>query len=144
MIRVAELADLPFIVEAGLKFVSAGTYSAEVADKDHLASVAETALLDPSGVVAVLKEGKDFGGCYVGGVVKNFITGRSMLFEIFLWVEPEFRGNGRALMTFAEGLARSKGATSSMLSHPVEATHAGKAFTRWGYDLTELHYRKAL
>lgn len=141
IVRLAEIRDIADLASAAQSFVA--TAYPDKIDPEHLIATAETAVSDPNGIVAIL-DGEHFAGCYVGGLVNSHISGERMLVEIFLWVDPEFRGNGHKLVEFAEDVARDRGATSCWLSHPAIAERAGQTFERWGYALAEKHYRKAL
>lgn len=144
-IRRADFADLPALLSAVERMVSESTFAKT--QKFNRSQSEETLwflIQNERAVCLILEDGKTFAGAYIGKAAENAVSGDRWLGEIFLWTEPKYRGHGGKLKAAAEAAAKELGCTSAVLSHPASAPRVGKLYQRWGYELTELVYRKAI
>ena len=141
--RPARLDDVPAMVQGVVDF-AAERYPGDAPDREHIAGVIASIMESGSLVLVMDGPGDCFTGCYLGTVVPNMISAKPDLVEIFLWVEPGFRGHGRSLLGYVESWARAQSCASVVLSRPETAERAGRTFQAWGYSPCERHYRKVL
>jgi GNAT superfamily N-acetyltransferase len=135
---------VPHIVNAAVRFAK-DAYPNDPCDEGHIAGVVMHAIDDDDALVAVLEtDVLEFAGCFLGCTGPNPLTGRLECAEILIWVEPKFRGRGRALLDYAEEWAKAKRCHSVALSRPEALDRVGRVFMAWGYSPSERWLRKVL
>lgn len=141
MIRVATESDIPRLLEMAQRFHRESEY------REHLGANAEKMeqlgrqLIANNGVLIAEQDGKIVGmiGYYI---YPHFISGEIIAGEVFWWVEPEHRGEGKALLAEAESRARSAGATKMQMIAPND--RVGELYRRLGYNFVESTYQRSL
>lgn len=145
IVRDATEADIPAIVAMGERFFAVSGHSCFGRfDPDSLAGTLRTLVASDDGIVAVAEE---LSGVAVGLVYPQFfnhahLTGQ----ELFWWVEPGRRGNGRALLDALEASAKAMGATTFTMG-ALEARRpasVGRLLERKGYLPMEHFYTRTL
>ena len=114
-------------------------------NRDHINNVVSALIAHEDGLACVLESNAGhYAGCYLGTLYPNQLSGKRVAIEILFWVNRTFRGHGKRLLDFAEKWAREHGCEANYLSHPIGMARVGSTFEAWGYEVTELHYRKPL
>jgi GNAT superfamily N-acetyltransferase len=141
VIRLAEPAEAPRMIEMGEKFHQTSAYSEHVGwDKAKAAILAEKLIADKS-LLVIEAEGKPVG--MIGLVFfEHFLSAEIVASEVFWWIEPEYRGEGKKLLKAAEDLARERGAKRMQMIAPNE--RVGILYKRIGYTFVESAYQKTL
>lgn len=146
MIRDAKEEDLQILTEYCGKFWGTTDYEEE-ADLDHIYGMVKH--VHEEGILAVAEEqGKAVGfiACLVGPLMGNPIAKFSV--ELAWWMEPDYRGVGRAisLLEYAEDRARGKGVKYfSMLSMQSSMPErVNSLYESLGYVHNETTYTKVL
>ena len=140
-IRLATEADVPRLVEMGLRFRSETTYSKYLAENpDRMAELARQ-LIARDGVLVLDREGVTVGmfGYFIHS---HFISGEMFAGEVFWWVEPEFRGDGLKLIEEAKRRARLAGAKKLQMIAPNK--RVARLYGRLGYEWVESTHQIAL
>lgn len=141
MIRAAVEADIPRMVEMGLRFHRESSYKETLAANPEQMRTLCVQLLSGHGLLVSERDGELVG--MIGFFISpHFISGESAATECFWWVEPEYRGEGIRLMREAEKFARSSGATKMMMIAPTD--QVANVYERLGYDFVEYAYQKSL
>lgn len=143
MIREAILADVPRLVEMGIRWVHEGPYADHITPRaEPMAKLATMLIEADHGMIWV----SDHGGSLVGmlGVIATFhpYSGDPVMSEMFWYVEPEHRGQGVRLLKTAEAWARSHGVTASIMISP--SAKVSTFYRRLGYELLEEQFIKKL
>lgn len=145
IVRPAQVGDIAAIIKAIERFVSVSSYGdTDAVNRDHVAATLNQLIESPDGLVAVLDDGSDFAGCFVGLAHAHLFSAARMLGELFIYTTPEARGNGRKLRVFAEEWAKANGCKTFNIAHPESEAHLAKVYARWGFKPCETHYRKEL
>jgi GNAT superfamily N-acetyltransferase len=146
MIRPAVREDIPRILEMGERFFeTAGWPEVAAWDAESMARTLGFLIERDIGAVFVLDEGGDLVGM-AGGMLNPFyfnaghLTGQ----ELFWWVEPEHRGQGRFLFDALEDWARAAGAQSfTMIAlDRIKPEVMGRIYRARGYRAAEHSYIK--
>jgi GNAT superfamily N-acetyltransferase len=141
MIRLACEADIPRIVELGLRFRRESEYSGVLAENP--AKMAELAAqLARGGSLLVSQREGELVGMLGYVIFPHFLSGETVAGEIFWYVAPEHRGEGIKLLRAAEDRARSLGATSMQMIAPNE--RVASVYRRLEYQFVEASYQRKL
>jgi GNAT superfamily N-acetyltransferase len=141
MIRLATLADIPRIVEMGLRFRESSDYKNHiVANTEQITKLSELVIAQ-EGCLLSERDGKVCGMIAVY-LFPHFISGELIAGEVVWWVEPEYRGEGIKLVREAERRARAKGAVKMQMIAPTE--QVARIYERIGYDYIESAYQRDL
>jgi GNAT superfamily N-acetyltransferase len=144
IVRLAVLADVPNIVSNAIQLAS-DRYHGDAPEYGHIEGVVVSAIQSSGSVVAVLETDDGlYSGVFIGAEMCNPISARLTLVEVMFYLPPDRRGHGKKLLNFVCQIAASDGCSEVFLSHPNGADRAGLAFKAWGFELAELHYRKAI
>lgn len=141
MIRLACEADIPRLVEMGLRFRRESEYRDVLAENAEKMRELATQLAKSGCLVVSEREGRLVG--MLGYVLfPHFLSGELVGGEVFWWVEPECRGEGLKLLRAAEDRARSHGAKNFQMIAPNE--RVGSLYRRLGYKPVETSFQRAL
>jgi GNAT superfamily N-acetyltransferase len=143
LIREAILADVPRLVEMGVRWVEEGPYAGHIQpDPTCMARLASGLIEADHGLILIYEQ----GGRAIGmiGVVATFhpYSGAPTMSEMFWYVEPESRGAGVKLLLRAEQWARDHGIVDSVMISPSPKVSA--FYERMGYAPLETQYIKRL
>lgn len=141
MIRAAVAADIPRLVEMGLRFLRESPYRSQL--KENPEQMAKTAamVLEKDGWLVFECDGKVCG--MIGWVLfPHFLSGEMIAGEVVWWVEPEHRGQGPRLVREAEKKAKVQGAARMQMIAPNE--EVARMYARMGYDFVESAHQKTL
>lgn len=140
--KVAELEDLPEILEMSMKFMSETEYD-KLSDEDTIRNLIEQILTsDNNQNVIILEPGVGF----LAGGVTPFLFGKGMVATELAWyVSPEFRGKktGSEFLQAFEYWAKEK-AGCSMVTMMSLDERLDKFYTGNGYRLSERTYLKVI
>ena len=143
MIRSATTSDIPRLVEMGLKFLQMSEYKDRIAENpDQQEFLMGLLISDNHGVLLVDDRDGDVVGMIGSYVHPHLISGDLVAAEVFLWLEPEYRGGGRDLIRGCEDQARKIGAKVSQMTAPNG--RVGNLYEALGYAHLEAQYQKAL
>jgi GNAT superfamily N-acetyltransferase len=143
MIREATLADLPRLVEMGVRFIAQTAYAELVqADPERMQSIAEGVLEASNGTVFVSEHDGTITGMIGVLVYPHPFSNEPTGFDLFWWVEPEARGHGVRLMRAAEAWAKARGATKMQMVAP--SPRVEELYARLGYRPIEVAYQRSL
>lgn len=141
MIRTATGADIPRVVEMGLRFLAETKYGEHApANPAQMAKTVEYLLA--SGGVLVSERAGELVGMIGYALFPHFISGELVAGEVFWWVEPEFRGEGVKLLLAAEIRAKDSGAVKMQMIAPDDKVAA--LYERLKYTFIESAYQKPL
>ncbi len=142
-IREAVIADVPRIVEMGQTFLAASPYRAFMEENPaQFAALATQCIEDPEGVVFLAEMGEMVVGMIVLVLFVHPLSAQRTAGELCWWVEPAARGAGLRLLTAAEAWALGHGAGHLQMVAPTP--QVAKIYERFGYQLAEIAYVKAL
>jgi RimJ/RimL family protein N-acetyltransferase len=106
---LARADEVERLVEMGERFHRESVYKEHVTH-NHEQMIALATKLVADGNILVM----EFNGALVGmiGLVffPHYLSGERVAVEVFWWLEPEHRGEGRKLLKAAEDFARERGA----------------------------------
>lgn len=143
MIREARFADVPRLVEMGIRFINDSAYWGRIfPDEIAMTNLAQGLIAADHGHVLVYEhDGKIVG---MIGVIATFhpYSGKPVMSEMFWYVEPESRGAGVRLLRAVEGWAREKGIEDSIMISPSPKVSA--FYQRLGYEPLEEQFIKKL
>jgi GNAT superfamily N-acetyltransferase len=144
MIREAALADVPQIVELGVRFMRESGYAKHLSiDRHAQAKLAVRLIKAVEGLILV----DDHDGELVGmlGVIATFHphSGDPVMAELFWYVLPDARGNGVRMLQEAEHWAIRHGVKKSLVVAP-EGAPVASLYTRMGYKPLERQFIKDL
>lgn len=141
VIRLAEAAEIPRLLEMGERFHSTSEYSKHVGWDPQKTLELATNLVAQKNLLVIDSNGSLLG--MLGMVFfPHFLSGEVIAIEVFWWLEPEHRGEGKKLLKAAEGLARERGAKRMQMIAPNE--RVGILYKRIGYTFVESAYQKTL
>jgi GNAT superfamily N-acetyltransferase len=144
VIRDATEADIPRLVEMGVRFLTETVYAARgvPVNMGALARTMALLILGDRGTVFVAER----DGRVVGGIgmlwFENPLSGEPSASELFWYIEPEHRGIGVRLLKRGEQWARDMGAEKLHMIAPTPAV--SQLYERLGYAYLETTYQKAL
>jgi GNAT superfamily N-acetyltransferase len=142
MIREAVLADIPHLVVTGLHFVRSSDYAGHL-DENPDALFDTMFRLIGSEDAILLVQGEDKPTGMLGGLIFSHPLSHQTFFsELFWWVEPDYRGNGLALLRMAEEWATERGASHSIMISPDD--RVSRLYETLGYAKLETHYIRPL
>lgn len=146
IIREAHEADFPSIVEAIETFVAHSSYAEfDRVNGPHVVATLRALRASPDGLIlAMIDDAGLFAGCFVGARHAHLFSGEPMCGELFVWVRPDARGEGKRLKAHAEAWARGRGCKSTTFSFPESEAHLDAVYRKWGYTPLERSYRKEL
>jgi GNAT superfamily N-acetyltransferase len=141
MIRLAVAADVPRLVEMGLRFRGSSAYRRYVVENAEQMTSTATMLVERGGMLV-----SDRDGCVVGmlGYIlfPHFLSGETVASEVCWWVEPEYRGEGLKLLRAAETHAKERGAVHMQMIAPSD--QVASIYQRCGYQFVEAAYQRTL
>lgn len=143
-VRPATDADMPSLL-LGVSVFADEAYPNESVDTDRVATFLRATIGNPDGLVAVMETDRGmFAGLFVALLHRNLLTGLPSMGEILFYVDPEARGHGKRLLTYAEDWARDRGCKRATLCHLETTPRLETAYRRWGYVPLERSYQKEL
>jgi GNAT superfamily N-acetyltransferase len=86
----------------------------------------------------------DLTGCIAVMAYDHPFSGDRMASELFLWCEPEARGQGVGLVKRAEAWAREVGARRILFVAPDREARTHTLYERLGYEPVERHFVRGL
>jgi len=141
MIRLACAADVPRLVELGLRFRRESEYNAHLSENAEKMAELATQLAERECLVVSERGGRLVG--MLGYVIfSHFLSGETVSGEVFWYVEPEFRGEGLKLLRAAEERSKQAGARWMQMIAPNERVAA--VYERLSYKYVESAYQRAL
>ncbi len=149
-VREAVEADIPRIVEMGMRSLRDGPYGEHIgANPEHGKAFAGDMVRGQNSIVLLYERGGRVEGLLAFIVFPHFFSGERTAQEIMWWVEPEARKGSSfsripAFMLFreAERLAKEMGAMQMQFTAPTPAI--GKLYERAGYRQIEIGYQRTL
>nr|QBM02657.1 hypothetical protein [uncultured archaeon] len=144
MIRAATLADVPQLVELGVRFMLESGYARHLSIDRHAQAQLATDLIQAAhGVLLVYERAGKIVGMLGAIATHHPHSGDSVMSELFWYVAPDARGAGVRLLQEAEHWAISRGITKSLVVAP-EGAPVGSLYIRMGYRPLETQYIKDL
>jgi len=145
MIRKAEYADIPRLVEIGRMFFDESKYCDLMDYSVESVGVTMRQLID-NGVIFVADDGNIFG---MLGVLDYpfYLSNCRTAQELFWWVDPAKRGGGAAIrmLKAAEDWAKSRGCVSMMMiGLSNDGGNAEKLYSRMNYQKRETSFVRIL
>ena len=143
MIRVATPADMPRIIEMGMRSIDIGPYKDEVKNPEQAAQTAAS-VMGSNGRILLAEEDGKVVGLFGFIIYPHFYTGRTTAIELMWYVEPEYRQGftAIALLRAAQRMAKEMGAEKMQCSAPTE--EVGRAYEMVGYTKLEVAYQRTL
>jgi GNAT superfamily N-acetyltransferase len=141
MIRAAHLADIPRLVELGVRFMRESRYGLHLTvNAEATAELAASLINAEHGLVLVDEQDGEIVGMI--GVVATLHphSGDPVMSELFWYVLPRARGSGVRLLLEAEAWARANGIGKSIVVSPNEILSA--LYERLGYEPLERQFIK--
>jgi GNAT superfamily N-acetyltransferase len=141
LIRAATSADVPRVVEMGLRFRRETNYQRHIAENPAALANMAALLVNAGGLLVSERERRIVGmiGFYL---FPHFLSGEQIAGEVCWWVEPEFRGEGIKLLRAAETAARAAGAVRMQMIAPTN--QVATIYQRCGYEFIEAAYQRTL
>jgi GNAT superfamily N-acetyltransferase len=141
MIRLATEADIPRLLEMGLRFRRETGYSKHIEENPEQMERLVRQIIAADGVLVSEQAGEVIG--MIGYVLyPHFLSGELIAGEVFFWVEPGHRGDGLRLLRGAEKRAKDRGANRMQMIAPTD--RVGRLYGRFGYEFVEATYQKNL
>jgi GNAT superfamily N-acetyltransferase len=143
VIREATLADVPRLVDLGIRWIGEGPYAAHITPSaEAMAKLAAGLIEADHGLILVYERAGRILGMI--GVIATFhpYSGSPVMSEMFWYVEPESRGVGVRLLRAAEEWGRSHSIVDSIMISPSPKVSA--FYERLGYKPLETQFIKAL
>jgi RimJ/RimL family protein N-acetyltransferase len=141
MIRLASEADIPRLVEMGLRFRRESEYVDVLAE--NAGKMEELARqLAKNGCLVVSERAGRVVGMLGYVIFPHFLSGELVSGEVFWWVEPEERGEGLKLLRAAEECSRRNGAKFMQMIAPND--RVGAFYERLGYRRVETSFQRPL
>lgn len=140
-IRLARADEVERLVEMGERFHRESTYKEHVTH-NHEQMIALATQLVAAGNILVMEFEGELVGMIGFMVLPHFLSGEVLGMEVFWWLEPEHRGEGRRLLKAAEDLARERGAKRMQMIAPNE--RVAVLYRRMKYQFVESAYQKTL
>ena len=145
MIRQATVDDLGILLEYGEYFWTLTPYvsTGMEYDTDSVAMLL-VSLMDDHYLRVVEEEGVVVG--FIGIMISpfHFNTNYQIASELFFFIDPDYRGQGAALLEQAEADLKAKGADVIAMGELMSSTDMKKFYESKGYTLTEQTYAKVL
>jgi len=141
MIRLATQEDIPRLVKMGQRFRNESTYGKYLAENPEKMAELGKRLIEVDGLI-LAERGEMIIGMLGFILHRHFISGELVAGEVFWWVEPEFRGEGLALMMDAERRAKLAGAQYMHMIAPNESVEA--IYKIRGYERVESTWQRNL
>ncbi|KKN24646.1 hypothetical protein LCGC14_0892720 [marine sediment metagenome] len=145
MIREANLADIPRLVEMGRQFIAESTYKQHLPENPkQLHVLAEQIISNPKGAILVSESEGKLTGMLALITYPHPFSGELVAGEVFWWVDPEARKGrtGLKLMRRAEKVAIELGAKKMQMVAPTE--RIARLYERLGYEKVESTYQTGL
>ena len=143
MIREAELADVPRLVEMGVSFMHESQYASHLSvDEASQGKLARMLIEAPHGMVFVSEQDGNLTGMIGVIATHHPHSGDKVMSELFWYVRPGARGHGVRLLRTAEDWARRNGIRKSITVAPNEDVE--HLYTRLGYLPLERQFIKDL
>lgn len=141
MIRLAVAADVPRLVEMGLRFRASSEYRRHVRENAAQMTSTATMLVERGGMLVSERAGAVVG--MLGYILfPHFLSGETVASEVCWWVEPEYRGEGLKLLRAAETHAKAAGAVHMHMIAPSD--QVASIYQRCGYEFVEAAYQRTL
>lgn len=143
MIREATHADIPRLVDLGVRFMRESGYARHLAiNEDAQANLAADLIEAPHGLVLIDEQAGEAVGMIGVIATTHPHSGDSVMSELFWYVLPRARGGGVRLLLAAEQWARSNGVAKSLVVSPNETV--SDLYRRLGYARLEEQFIKTL
>ncbi len=143
MIRPATRADIPEIVDLGERHWGESRYGQWMAaDRQTMVALARGLMALPNALVLVDERDERLVGTIGVIITPHIYCGQGVMSELFLYVDPDKRGNGVRLVRRAEKWAADQGIRHSTMTAPDERVAA--LYERMGYAPLEVNYIKTL
>lgn len=143
MIREATNADVPKLVEMGVRFLRLYYAGKLKENREQMGKTVTALLTNPQGRMLVYENGNGIEGMLGLLVFPHYFSGEKVAGELVWWVDPEARGRaGMELLKQAEAEARALGAKWMQMVSPTERT--AKLYERLGYAAIETTYQRSL
>jgi N-acetylglutamate synthase-like GNAT family acetyltransferase len=137
-VREAESKDLPELLRMLEDFAVA---LGEAYEPESIVDLMQALIKEDHGIV--LTDGKS---CMAGAVAMPYFfnANRTVVTELFWWVDEDQRGNGKGkeLLEGLEAWARSIGADRLSMMTVVQFNDVGKLYEKHGFKLLERTYAK--
>lgn len=144
MIREATLADVPQLVELGVRFMLESGYARHLSVDRHAQAQLATDLIQAAhGLVLVYERAGQIVGMLGALATHHPHSGDSVMSELFWYVVPECRGVGVRLLQEAEHWAIARGITKSLVVAP-EGAPVASLYIRMSYKPLERQFIKDL
>lgn len=141
VIRLATADEIPRLLEMGERFHSTSEYSKHVGWDEQKTLELATNLVAQKNLLVIDSNGSLLG--MLGMVFfPHFLSGEVIAIEVFWWLEPEHRGEGKKLLKAAEDLARERGAKRIQMIAPND--RVAVLYRRMKYQFVESAYQKTL
>ena len=141
-IREATRDDIPHLVVMGLHFIRSSSYAGHLDENPGALFDTMLQLIDGEDALLLVEDTGQPTGMLGALIFRHPLSHQSFFSELFWWVEPEHRGNGRALLNQAEQWGKDRGASHSMMISPNE--RVSRLYETLGYTKIEEHFIKAL
>ncbi len=143
MIRAAAPADIPRLVELGVRFMRESRYGQHLAvNPEAMEHLAAGLIEAPHGLVLVDEAHGEITGMIGVIATHHPHSGDPVMSELFWYVKPRARGGGVRLLLAAEDWARAGGITKSIVVSPNKTVSA--LYERLGYAPLEQQFIKDL
>lgn len=143
MIRPATRADIPDIVDLGVRHIGESHYAAFITpDRASMAALARWLVDAPCGLLLIDERAGATQG-YIGVAITGHpYSGQPVMSELFWYVDRQARGTGLQLLRAAEDWARDLGAVHSIMIAPD--SRVSQLYQRLGYARLEEQFIKPL
>lgn len=142
-IRSATIADIPRLVEMGMRFLRTGSYQRHLAENpEQIAATARQMVESPDAAVFVAETDRRIVGMLAVFCYQHPLSGERVASELVWWVDPESRGAGLRLLRVAEQWAAAHGARALQMIAPDE--HVGRLYEHRGYCRMETLYQRTV
>lgn len=144
MIRLAEVKDVPRIVQLGSRSLVDGPYRGILADNPKQTAIFTRQVVENIGKVLLWEEDGKVTGLLAFIVCDHYLTGEKVAEELMWYVEPEARAGCPALRLLwaAQDMAKEMGAKKMKFTAPNN--DVGRLYERFGYHQIEAVFLKEL
>ena len=140
-IRAATIADVPRLVEMGIRFITETRYAVLLpVNVAQLTALMEELVSAAARTILVLERDGRLIGMLGLLAFTHPVSGEPVVSEVFWWVDPEARGDGLRLLTAAEHWTVDQGAVLLQMIAPTPAVE--RLYTRRGYVPVERLYQR--
>jgi GNAT superfamily N-acetyltransferase len=144
MIRPATPADVPDLVDLGVRHLSE-TYAGRITpDRGMMAATARALIAAEHGLLLVDDRGGVVAGMLGVAVTRHPYSGEPVMSELFWYASPGARGGGVRLLKAAEAWARAMGVRHAIMIAPAIDERLASFYRRLDYIPLETQFIKAL